>query len=953
MNQINNTTELIKILTESVNNLIENNPIPDLSEYNFSGHSKELSELAESIQNLSKKNNRNENKTEHIGFTENEIIENNFLFPNVNSISNRYSEVFSELKLSFAIFETINDIPKDKDKIIFVGINDVFEKTTGLKQEQVIGKDIRDVFPFLFELWGEKFAAVLEKKAAERFEVYSDEIDRYLYLMIFKTLDDKLAVVFYDITKQKEYERENKLHTDIIESIAECVVVKDLDDRIVYVNNAFVDVYGYQKEEVIGHDISILYSELNEDIEIPAMLWNSWKGHLWQRKKDGTAFYSSYSASPLLNENEVAESIVAIIKDITNIKLANETLENTLSILDTTLNSTVDGILVVDKNDNIIMHNKQFMNLWNLPNELVAVNFEEFVNNYAIQMLKNPEEVFKQMVVIKSQPWLNSFAILRFKDGRTFERFSSVQMNNGQPSGRVWTYRDITRYEQLKAEILESKSKLALAMNMAKLAHWEYNVSTDQFLFNDQFYGLLKTTAEREGGYLLKSSEYAERFLLPEERFIIKEELELSLKTKNPRFFHEIKHSILCSDGEIRHLIVRIAVVIEDGVITKTYGANQDVTELVQTFEALQESEKKYRKIFDYVDDVFYRVDKNGFFTELSPSIYRYTGYTADELVGKPITSIYFNPDERNKMVEEIIENKYVTDYQIVMKNKNGDPLYVSVSAHVLSGSDGEYIGIEGSLRDVSERKKNENKIIQMNGELKDLNATKDKIFSIIAHDLRSPFQGILGYTQILSEDYDELTNAERIDFIKGIDSLSKGTYKLLDNLLQWSRLQTGKMVYSPESLNLFETLHQTIELLKEVAREKDIDIETHIGHDLKLNADSTMLETVVRNLISNAIKFTNPNGKIIIAAEKNDDSCVINVEDDGVGISKENIEKLFKIDKGITTKGTSGEQGTGLGLLLCKEMIDLHSGKIFVESEPGKGTKFSVVLPFGGIKKN
>jgi PAS domain S-box-containing protein len=947
MNQIINTAELIKALTRTVNSFIDNKLGPDLSEYNFNGHSKELSDLAKSIQALSGKNNKVEDKIKDNIFLEEITNKKNYPNPKYGSYSKWYSEVFSELKLSFCLLKTIPGTANEKGKNLFVNVNEQFEEITGLKQDQVIGKDIKEIFPFLFELWGDKIITVMKKRVANRFEVYSDEIDRYLDIMFFRTLDNQLAVVFYDITKQKEYERENKLHTDIIESIAECVVVKDLNDRIIYVNNAFVDIYGYQKEEIVGQDISILFSELNNNFEIPTTLWNSWKGNLWQRKKDGTAFYSSYSASPLLNEDEIPESIVAIIKDITNVKLANETLENTLSILNTTLNSTVDGILVVDKNDNIVMHNKQFVNLWNLPKELIATNFEVFIRNIAIPMLKNPEETFKQISAIKSQPWLNSFAILRFKDGRTFERFSCVQMINGQPIGRVWTYRDITRYEQLKAEILESKSKLALAMNMAKLAHWEYNVLTDQFLFNDQFYELLKTNAEKEGGYLLSASDYAERFMHPDERFIVKEELELAMKSKDPRFFHETKHRIVCHDGEIRHIVVRIAVLIEDGVVVKTYGANQDVTESVKTFEALQESENKYRKIFDYVDDVFYRVDKDGLFIELSPSIYRYTGYTAEELMGKSITTIYYNPDERNKMIEDIIEKKYVTDYQIIMKNKNEDPLYVSVSSHVLYGTDSEYNGIEGSLRDVSERKKNENKIIQMNNELKDLNATKDKIFSIIAHDLRSPFQGILGYTQILSEDFDELTDAERIDFIQGIDSLSKGTYKLLDNLLQWSRLQTGKMIYSPSSLNLFETLCQAIELLKEVAREKDIEIETRIDNNIKLDADSTMLETVVRNLISNAVKFTNPNGKIIVAAEKNENACVVTVEDNGVGISEENIEKLFKIDKGISTKGTSGEQGTGLGLLLCKEMIDLHNGKIIVESEHGKGTKFSVVIPY------
>ncbi|MCK9281672.1 MAG: ATP-binding protein [Melioribacteraceae bacterium] len=244
------------------------------------------------------------------------------------------------------------------------------------------------------------------------------------------------------------------------------------------------------------------------------------------------------------------------------------------------------------------------------------------------------------------------------------------------------------------------------------------------------------------------------------------------------------------------------------------------------------------------------------------------------------------------------------------------------------------------------ERKKYIDAINKYAQELAETNLTKDRFFSIIAHDLKSPFQGLLGYSQILVDEFPTLNEDEKKEFILSIDELIHSAYKLLENLLEWSRLQTGKMPFKPELIPVKHEMNGTLNLLAQTASNKGINLEYNIDNSIIVFADKNMFAAIIRNLISNAIKFTNIGGKIIVDAVKKENHIEFSVTDSGVGMPKERIADLFKIDKSISSKGTANEEGTGLGLLLCKEMVDKHSGKIWIESELNKGSKFSFTLP-------
>lgn len=243
-------------------------------------------------------------------------------------------------------------------------------------------------------------------------------------------------------------------------------------------------------------------------------------------------------------------------------------------------------------------------------------------------------------------------------------------------------------------------------------------------------------------------------------------------------------------------------------------------------------------------------------------------------------------------------------------------------------------------------RRQSEEALKKSEEHLRESNIAKDKFFSIIAHDLRGPFNAIIGFSDLLFNDYESLEESEKMTMIKNIHDASVGTFKLLENLLEWSRIRTGRTVPSPENIDLSTVANGTLGFLKAFAEKKNIKLFSGIHFGTIAYCDENMITTVVRNLIANAIKFTLPGGNVRIWASSKEDCVEVTVADSGIGISAENMKKLFRLDESIKTRGTSGEQGTGLGLLLSKEFIELNEGKIWVESEPGKGSQFHFTLP-------
>jgi signal transduction histidine kinase len=237
-------------------------------------------------------------------------------------------------------------------------------------------------------------------------------------------------------------------------------------------------------------------------------------------------------------------------------------------------------------------------------------------------------------------------------------------------------------------------------------------------------------------------------------------------------------------------------------------------------------------------------------------------------------------------------------------------------------------------------------KIAQSENELKVLNASKNKFFSILAHDLKNPFHTVMGYSYLLSKDYDKFTEAERRKFASDIHHSTNNIFRLLQNLLEWSRSQTGRLIFAPREIELKQEVENALSVLHSLADQKNIRIECDFDDNLSLFADPQMIETVLRNLINNAIKFTPEYGLVQITANRVEDQVSICVKDSGIGISEEDARNLFQIDSTVKRKGTNNEDGSGLGLILCKEFVLKNNGNIWVNSSPGNGSSFFFTVP-------
>ncbi|MFW5721418.1 MAG: ATP-binding protein, partial [Bacteroidota bacterium] len=237
-------------------------------------------------------------------------------------------------------------------------------------------------------------------------------------------------------------------------------------------------------------------------------------------------------------------------------------------------------------------------------------------------------------------------------------------------------------------------------------------------------------------------------------------------------------------------------------------------------------------------------------------------------------------------------------------------------------------------------------KLKEVEKELQKLLITKDKFFSIIAHDLKNPFNSLMGLSQLLVYGFDRMSKEKVKHFHQNLYQISKNGYELLINLLEWSRSQMGSIKFSPEEINLFGIAEETFSLYQSKARQKDILLTNNLNNKCLAYADKNMTKTIFRNLISNALKFTDRGGVIEISSSMKESFIEISIRDTGVGITTDDIDKLFQLDNHYTTKGTEDEGGTGLGLILVKEFVEKNGGTIWVESQPGNGSNFIFTLP-------
>ena len=286
---------------------------------------------------------------------------------------------------------------------------------------------------------------------------------------------------------------------------------------------------------------------------------------------------------------------------------------------------------------------------------------------------------------------------------------------------------------------------------------------------------------------------------------------------------------------------------------------------------------------------------------------------------------------------------------ELQVKCKDGSIKWIIAKCVVKRDENGHPFRVAGVNTDISERKAYEETLNRKSEELQKANDTKNMFISIIAHDLRNPFNAIIGLTEILRKR-ESVTNDPKANELSGIILQSaKTTYEMLNNLLLWCRSQQNTIAFEPETLNLHCTVDEALSEVKGQAQKKHIMLINSTSTSDTIWADAQMLQTVIRNITVNSVKYTNEGGLITVAAEQTPEATDIIIEDNGIGMSQETVDKLLVVSRNRSTAGTAGEQGSGMGLLICKEFLSRHNGRIKIESEIGKGTKFILSFPHNG----
>ena len=520
------------------------------------------------------------------------------------------------------------------------------------------------------------------------------------------------------------------------------------------------------------------------------------------------------------------------------------------------------------------------------------------------------------------------------------------QDKNNKPLRFIGTHRDITKLKQTEDALIASKEKFHTIADFAY--DWEYWINPkDEFIY-------ISPSCERITGYspneFKQNPELLTSIVHPDDVYNWKNHKH---KVFDKADIETVEFRIITKNGKecwIGHVCQTIYN--DCGVNIGIRGGNRDITENKVVELALKESKQKFESMILNSPDLIMSQNTNGKLEYISPQCEEILGYTAEEIMNIDLSKLV-HPDDIEKTTKTeltTLGGVELNSFEYRFFKKNGDVVWLDHTARPII-VDGKITEILSTVRDITKLKLDTETLKESEQKLKIANGTKDKFFSIIAHDLKSPFNSMLGFSEILYESFDEYSSEEKKRFIRIIYDGLQNTLKLLENLLQWSLSQMGAINFNPEKINLYLKAKEICDLLMQSAENKSIKLINQSALNIYVDADIDMLATIIRNLLSNAIKYTHKYGKITIKTflvpdENNIQYVGISVSDTGVGIPKEIQSKLFEIGENTSMKGTDNEKGTGLGLILCKEFVEKHGGKIWLESEIDKGSTFYFTIP-------
>ena len=497
----------------------------------------------------------------------------------------------------------------------------------------------------------------------------------------------------------------------------------------------------------------------------------------------------------------------------------------------------------------------------------------------------------------------------------------------------------------IKNQLEQTTKRYEKALEAGNTAIWEVLIGSNEIFYDSNLRSLLGYE-EHE-----LSNNINDWFYLvhPDDLAFVRETINTMISGKE--FSRQFEYRMIRKNRTVGWISTQINLVrSSDGLQERIVGASTDITERKLSEQALKKSEEKFRSTFESAGIGMAIIGPDTRFTKVNKSFCDMIGYSPIEFLQFYLDDISLFEDygKVKEIIDRTLENKLTGPQQIEfrLKSKQQEIIWSSTSISLVKDSRQKPLYFIVIFQNITQRKSAEQKLSIYADELKLSNSAKDKFFSIISHDLRNPFHTILGTSEYLSLYSKELSSEELRETASNIHTAAKNVYNLLVNLLEWSRVQTGRLEINKTEINLCDLFNDVLMLYREFADKKQIKLINELSEKKIILADRYMIETVLRNLVSNAIKFTNSGGSVTLSVEDIGDLTYIYVSDNGIGISVENQQKLFNYDQQLSLKGTADETGTGLGLAICKEFVEKNGGQISVKSIKDSGSTFKVILP-------
>ncbi|MFH1525743.1 MAG: PAS domain S-box protein [Bacteroidota bacterium] len=849
-----------------------------------------------------------------------------------------------------AILETVGEgiITINKDGNIIL-INQQCLNIFGYKHEELIGKNLLTIIPEKYksahiEGWEKYKGSNTSDIFGKRIELEGLRSDKTIFpleLQITETLIENrnfLTGYIRDITQRKLTEEKLRQQAIFVNQNPAPVFRSNYDGAIISANLVAEAVF---RENLAGKSIYSLFATIEKSMvnkisrakPIQLIEKVGEKHFLFTIKKDEKAkflyFFGSDISDQIRYEEELKKHqlhLEQLVEEKTE-KL-RESEEHFRGLFE---NSTI-GIYRSTPEGKSIMSNPRILELIGFSST------EELQNANLYDMYMDPAErdKFKEMVEREGTVYGIESAWKRSDGKKIFVRESArvVKDDNGKVLFYEGTVEDITDRKIAEEALYESEERLRTTIS-----------SMDDLLF----------VLDKNGIFINYHHPSGQKLYTPPEAFLGKSYKEI-LPENVVKQFDEAINNILKTES-VQQIIYSLQIDNKlswyDAKISlrrDNAGNYAGVTAVIRDITEKKEAEEHMlfqANLLTNVEDSVIATDINGNIIYWNVGSEKILGFTEQEMLGETLLKLYPDPDPklmRNDGINVIRGRRFTRRWK--GKIKDGSVVWLDVKPSSLKNINNKRIGFLLVSKDITERKKAEDALKESEEQLRELNATKDKFFSIMSHDLRDPFQGLLGMSGLLMDEIEDLEKNEIKEFAGNINESSIQLFELLNNLLEWSRMQTGNIKYEPSEIHLEATVQKVIQLLKANANDKYITLNTIIDDKHVVHADPNMLRSIVQNLVSNAIKFTNEGGEIKISSVLKGRDIMISVSDNGVGMEQEDIKKLFRLDTHITTQGTKKEKGTGLGLLLSKDLVERNGGNIWVESELGKGSKFIFTLP-------